>query len=475
MQAGTLFSGIGAFDLAFREEGIETLWQVEIDPNCRRVLEKHFPETEKFEDVAAVRNLRNVNVIVGGFPCQDLSVAGRREGLAGERSGLWFEYHRIIRELQPEWVVIENVPGLLSSNEGLDFAVLIGGLTGTVPRVPSDGWKSSGFARGWFYNCAWRVLDAQYFGLAQRRKRVFIVASRGSGGAAQVLFEPESVPWSAPPRREKRDGYPELAGTLAASGGGLDRPSGNGNALDFCVPELATTLDTQVGTRERGDGSDTLICVPDVAGTLDTRLGQRRRMDASETLIGFHENLGGHLSTDDLALALRSGASANYQGVAFGGGNSNEIDVATCLTARTGMRQDFETETFVCATGHTKANQHPIKRADVSDTLSGGTDFAVGGDFGVRRLTPLECERLQGFPEGWTLVEGTKRQKLGYDELAYLASRFVDAYGRCPTAGELEGLVGDAVRYHQLGNAIAVPVARWITRRIKYFTAPETI
>jgi DNA (cytosine-5)-methyltransferase 1 len=112
---GSLFSGIGGFDLAFQRAGIETIWQVEIDEKCLNILVRHFPNAERYTDVRTVgkQNLTPVDVICGGFPCQDLSVAGKRAGLAGERSGLWHEFHRIISELEPRWVVIENVPGLL--------------------------------------------------------------------------------------------------------------------------------------------------------------------------------------------------------------------------------------------------------------------------------------------------------------------------------------------------------------------------
>lgn len=176
---GSLFSGIGGFDLGFERAGMVCAWQVEFDKNCQNILRKHWSETELFDDVrtAGKHNLEPVDVICGGFPCQDVSIAGKRAGLAGERSGLWSEFARIIDELEPKWVVIENVPGLLSSNRGRDFA--------TVVR-----WLAE---RG--YGVAWRILDSQYFGVAQRRRRVFIVASFGDGRTADVLFESEGMRW----------------------------------------------------------------------------------------------------------------------------------------------------------------------------------------------------------------------------------------------------------------------------------------
>jgi len=173
MRFGSLFTGIGGFDLGFERAGMKSAWQVEIDKFCAQVLEKQFKDVRRYEDVREVgkHNLEPVDLICGGFPCQDLSVVGKRKGLDGERSGLWFEFARIVEELKPEWVVIENVPGLLSSRKGEDFAIIIQ----TLVQLG--------------YGVCWRILDSQYFGVPQRRRRVFIVGSLGSGCSAEVLFE----------------------------------------------------------------------------------------------------------------------------------------------------------------------------------------------------------------------------------------------------------------------------------------------
>jgi DNA (cytosine-5)-methyltransferase 1 len=289
---GSLFSGIGGFDLGFERAGMKCSWQVEIDKNCQKLLKNKFG-VNCYGDIREVKGseLEPVDVICGGFPCQDLSIAGSREGLAGERSGLWFEYARILRELTPAWVIIENVPGLLSSHGGRDFAAILRWLA-------ECGYLST-----------WRVLDSQFFGLAQRRKRVFIVGSLRSGRSAEVLFEREGVRWNPPPRRKERKENTGVSGTLSANGGGVDRPAGNANELDFCV---------------------------------------------------------------SFALTAKGGSGRN----------------------------DLTNDQF------------------------------VPSDIGVRRLMPVECERLQGFPGGWT-----------------------------------EGF-SDTVRYKMLGNAVSVPVAEWIGKRI---------
>jgi DNA (cytosine-5)-methyltransferase 1 len=176
---GSLFSGIGGFDLGFDCAGMTTLWQAEKESNCLGVLERHWPTVARLKDVKSVgaETVEQVAVISGGFPCQDISVSGRRQGLAGPRSGLWYQYARVIRELSPVWVVIENVLGLLSSNGGRDLGIILSTL----------GECGYGFA--------YRVLDSQHFGVPQRRRRVFIVGHLGSRGrAAEVLLEPDSVP-----------------------------------------------------------------------------------------------------------------------------------------------------------------------------------------------------------------------------------------------------------------------------------------
>jgi DNA (cytosine-5)-methyltransferase 1 len=180
----SLFAGVGGFDLAMQRQGVKVVASVEIDKKCNEVLAKHFPNAKQFTDVTEVKGEDLINagftpskgIITGGFPCQDLSVAGKRAGLAGERSGLFWEIARIVEETQSEYFIIENVPGLLSSNKGADFGVVVG----TMADLG--------------YSVGWRVLDAQYFGVPQRRKRVFIVGRRAtSGGVAEILFKPEGL------------------------------------------------------------------------------------------------------------------------------------------------------------------------------------------------------------------------------------------------------------------------------------------
>ena len=221
---GELFAGIGGFSAGFARAGIATSWAVEIDPQCRRVLAHHHPDALIRDDVREVTgaNLPYVDIITGGFPCQDVSVAGKRAGLAGERTGLLWEAVRIVAELRPAILVLENVPGLLSSNRGRDFGVVLDALADLGAL-----------------DIAWRICDAQYFGVAQRRRRVFVVADFRGERASEILALAEGMLGHPAPRREARK---DVAGTVTpgahpGSYNGQDAYNGN------LIPAVAFTRD----------------------------------------------------------------------------------------------------------------------------------------------------------------------------------------------------------------------------------------
>ncbi len=369
MTVGSLFAGIGGIDLGLERAGMRVVWQVEIDPACQKVLERYWPGVRRYGDVRTIEpsDLEPVDLVAGGFPCQDVSVAGRRAGLAGQQSGLFFEFVRIVAALRPTWVLIENVPGLLSSNRGRDMGTVLLALAKLG------------------YGYAYRVLDAQYFGLAQRRKRVFIVGHLGApwSAPAAVLFEPESLPGDPPPRRAKG----QTVATLVASGAGTNRPAGIASETDFLVvsPPAAGTIGG--GSSRRGwvddfDRSGAFV----VSRALTAKM---ERLDPTAETLVFNWQSGGDVR---LGIGHKLGALHASQVPA--------VAVASTLPGDRRIRSD------------------------------GNADNLVMLGLGVRRLTPLECERLQGFPDGWT-------------------------------AGH-----SDSARYRMLGNAVAVPVAEWIGRRI---------
>ena len=206
----SLFAGVGGFDLAMERNGVKVVAAVEIDKKCQEVLAHRFPSTKLFDDVTTVKGsdliesgfVPSRGIITGGFPCQDLSVAGKRAGLAGERSGLFWEIARLVEETQTEYFVLENVPGLLSSNDGKDFGVVIG----TMADLG--------------YSVGWRVLDAQHFGVPQRRRRVFIVGRRAtSGGVAEILFKSEGLRRDpAPSQQARQDSTSSIAESFGQTG-----------------------------------------------------------------------------------------------------------------------------------------------------------------------------------------------------------------------------------------------------------------
>lgn len=360
----SLFSGIGGFDLGFGRAGMKCAQQVEIDDSCNVVLERHWPRIARFRDIrdCGKRELSPVDLICGGFPCQDVSIAGKREGLAGRRSGLWFEFHRILEELRPQWVVIENVPGLLSSNGGRDFAVILRGLAELG------------------YVGAWRVLDSKYFGVPQRRRRVFIVGHLGDGRGAEVLFDESSGAWDFEESTKKRPG---VAATITERFGGRSNQWAPINEADNLILDgQNSTVSIDVSPTFLGSRQDTQH-VPMVCNSLTAR---NERFDPSgETLICG-------TVTGKIARPDENCASARHlQVYCYNWQSAGDV------------RHNFGLPRL-------QASQVP----------------AVG----VRRLTPTECERLQGFPDRWT-----------------------------------EGLA-DSTRYRLLGNAVTVNVAEWIGRRI---------
>lgn len=387
MRYGSLFSGVGGFDLGLDRAGMGCAWQVEADRSCRTVLRRHWREVPKHDDVCTVgaSKLAPVDLICGGFPCQDVSVAGRRAGLAGERSGLFYELARIAAELTPRWLLIENVPGLLSQ----------------------DGWRAMGTVLGalaqlgyWF---TYRVLDSQYDRVAQRRRRVFIVGSLGDGRSSQVLLEPESLPGNPAPGRE--------AGARVAAS--LTRGADSGGRGGYAGRRQE---DDAHSGRIDGD-SETFVAHP-----LRAQAQASHRAD-SETYVAHTLRAVGHDASED-------GTGRGVPVVAQCHGSN----VGPMGSLRVGNGNETGGVPFVAF----NATQDPIS-GPISGALS-GEGAACAGSRGVRRLTPRECERLQGFPDDWT--------QWGIDERG------------------TEVRLKDGPRYRMMGNAVTVNVAEWIARRI---------
>lgn len=267
MRVASFFSGIGGFELGFERAGMEVVFQCEKNEFCQKVLKKHWPDIPLHKDIETLdpSNVPESDLYCGGFPCQDVSLAnqGKRKGLKGERSGLFFKFAELIREREPKWVVIENVTGLLNSRSGQDFRVV-------VQTLDEIG-----------YGVSWRVLDAKFFGTPQRRRRVFIVASHRSLRAATVLLDEQALAIPAKPSRGTREkatsGYgtrhtePDLYTIQHASIG--RKPSAGPQAKGYRNDGETWTLDSR--------GSSDALCATDDAFRIRKATGISQRLDSA--------------------------------------------------------------------------------------------------------------------------------------------------------------------------------------------------
>ena len=343
MRFGTVCSGIGAPEAAWHALGWQSVFASEIEAFPRAVLRHHWADTALHGDFTTIKGdeYGPVDVLCGGTPCQSFSVAGLRGGMADERGNLALEFLHLARRLRARWVLWENVPGVLSSFGGRDFGAFLGGLAECG------------------YGFAYRMLDAQFFGLAQRRKRVFVVGYLGDWRpAAAVLFEPASLRGDPAPRRE--------AGERVAPTVTRGSPGGRTYGLDA---------------------------------------------DTADSLIAY-------------TLTVSANQTYGFLGEA----------VARCLTSHP-SRSDGETETFVPVVFGAQMSM-PHWQHDLCDTLQAKNPKALASAAAVRRLTPRECKRLQGFPDDYTAISYRN------------------------------GMAADGPRYKALGNSMAVPVMRWIGARI---------
>lgn len=542
MKYVSIFSGIEAATVAWHPLGWEPLAFSEIDPFPSTVLQHHYPDIPNLGDITKIDwspYVGAADIVVGGSPCQSFSVAGKREGLAGA-SGLMFEYIRAVRELRPRWFVWENVPGAFTSERGEAYRQLLSEMD----------------ALG--YGLAWRVLDAQFFGVAQRRERVFLVGSLGTMRCAEVLFERESLSWNHQSSRQKRQALTEEAQERV---GEADHDSGCLNPGETQSRRVypASGVYPTLSTREKpGQNQESVFTQfgDDVAGTLTSRydsspcvdrganvvVDERDKVflcqtaqtgsngklvkqddvmntldrtnstavaaldfnptdarlryandDVSQTLtarartggnqvplvqvqplvfnpnVGITEKGGGFALSEDVTPTLKTD---HNPAVAFASNQRDEVrelEVAGALAAQPGIKQ----QTYICRadgqanamtsvdmaptlTSHAKKDppliypaedsigEDALIQRDMSATLSthNTQTLITGGrekrSLTVRRLTPRECERLQGFPDDYTDIPYRNKEH-----------------------------APDGPRYRALGNSMAVPVMRWIGERIR--------
>ena len=563
MTLGSLFDGIGGFPLAAVHCGGVPVWASEIEPFPMRVTKLRFPDMIHVGDITKLdgAKLPPVDVICGGSPCQDLSVAGLRKGLAGERSGLFMDQVRIVKEMRaederrgvsddfirPRYLVWENVPGAFSSANGEDFRAVIEEIvhikdsTCHVPRPDTGRWESAGAAiLGDQFSLAWRVLDAQYWGVAQRRRRIFLVADFGGLTAPKILFEQERLLGDPAEDQGQGKGVTTTAGNSSADSGGsrvaeekqvdifafhINQREETINLNGISGALMATTnmqMQTFVaeGMRkfESAEKEEECLCLNDQGGermdvSVDVTATLRAGMSGHPPLVmGIQQGSAGTEEIPDPALTEEAETGGNNQQILF---ENHGIDarytgpheVAPTMSARYGTGGNnvplvSDMPESYCIAGNiidrevqnggnglgcqpdisytlTSADRHAVfsrQRSDeflqnrVTATQSArqykdATDLVCEpyqntvGTIGytdhkginnqyvsedkcivenrrlIRRLTPLECERLQGFPDHWTDIPGAS----------------------------------DSARYKALGNSVAIPCVDFVLRGIAYF------
>lgn len=592
---GSLFDDSGGFPLGGLISGIAPVWASEIEPFPIRVTTKRLPFMKHYGDVSKMDggSIEPVDIITFGSPCQDMSIAGKREGLDGNRSGLFFEAVRIIKEMRcatngkyPRYIVWENVPGAFSSNKGEDFRCVLESVcriadeTVSVPSVKK--WQSAGSIVGDGYSVAWRVLDAQYWGVPQRRKRIYLVADFAGGSAGKILFESEGV-----------SGY-SAEGFRAWQGAAADAGEGFGEAGTFClndqggqrmdltedvtntlraeshhpplvfenhsqdsrytgpldvaqtvlstfgtggnnqpfVVETPKTLKIRSGCEGGGKGaliqddkSATLGCNNDQTLFVPTAFGicskESNSMKSDNPHSGFYkadtsrtlDGNGGNPSCNQGGMAVvaleGNGARPSHKGSGFSEDNVSftlnateqhgvayGIDRATYnmgQNAQFGIAVEEEVEPTMVAKGPgavahpvyttSKNSYHTEAEEDVANTLV-ATDYKDPPTifeepyYIVRRLTPTECARLQGFPDWWCDDLGTEKPS---DEELYYWYKVFETW-RLATAPEskpktskqikkwLADPYSDSAEYKMWGNGVALPCVVFVLSGIVYYS-----
>lgn len=459
-------SGIEAWSCAVEGmDGYSVSALSEIEPFPCAVLAERYPFVPNLGDMTKINGWAmrgQIDLLVGGTPCQGFSVAGLRGGLNDPRSGLAGHYVRLAAELRVPWLLWENVPGALSTSGGADFRAFVSALDELG------------------YGLAWAVLDAQWFGVAQRRKRLFLVGRLGDWrGPGQVLFEPRRVRRDPPARRRKGEGdapraeggagawgQPEVSGTvtavgsgaasvgnrsldgftvldqpnevsatLCASGAGTDRPSAQGSQEGFCVVSMKTDNTKANGCNFSDDP---------VTYTLDTTappavfpINEERAFNKPSAMSGAFGNPHDPMFALDLRNALRDPSREKRTGAGFG----EPGDPANTLTSESvpgvaplDLRHLYRDGEGFRGLGSSEDPASSLTAEGKVPCLA-----PLSPPLYPRRLTPLECERLQGFPDGWTAIQFQGKP------------------------------AKDSHRYRALGNSMAVPVMRWLAEGVREF------
>ena len=569
---GSLFDGSGGFPLGGLISGITPVWASEIEPFPIRVTTKRLPFIKHYGDISYMdgSKIEPVDIITFGSPCQDLSIAGKRDGLDGKRSSLFYEAIRIIKEMRcatdgkkPRYIVWENVPGAFSSNKGEDFRCVLEGIchikdeTLSVPKI--DKWKQAGTIVGDHFSLAWRVLDAQYWGVPQRRKRIFLVADFAGGGAGEILFKSEGLSgYSKKSIRSWQGATSYIADSTGATGTICLNDQG-GERMDVSTDITFTLraksnhppciMDSAVFDNH---GKDTRFTGPiDVAPTISATYGtggnnQPFVVENSKTYdVRFTSegtvNARSNVYESDTARTIDTSGNApdsNQGGIAVvesyglqgsmigradkngpqGDGVNEELSFTLNTVDKHAVVYAIDRESFNCGQNYarnlgitedginstlkaqgpsavatptyssSKASFFTDAKEELANTLV-ATDYKDpplindndGIDYMVRRLTPTECARLQGFPDWWCSDLGIETPtmddlRIWYD-IFETFRKATGAYTKPKTLKQitkwLKNPHSDSAEYKMWGNGVALPNVCFVLSGIVWFTQLE--
>lgn len=476
MTLGSLFDGSGGFPLAGLAHGITPVWASEIEPFPIRVTTKRIPEMKHYGDASKMHGdkIEPVDIITFGSPCQDMSVAGRRDGLGGARSSLFYEAVRVIKEMRcatggkyPRYIVWENVPGVFSSNKGEDFRCVLEAVIGIaepnakVPMPEKARWPYADLYMGDGWSVAYRTLDAQYWGVPQRRRRIYLVADLAGGSAGEILFECEGL--SGNPAQSRRAGK----GTPRSLASGL------GNASDICLSDQGgQQMDLSYG----------------ISGTL------RASMNGYAPIV-----LENHAQDGRVKIAEGNVAPTLSSHMGTGGNDQTLFEpcgwdggqVSPTLTRQNagGDQRMPDNGNFSCVlqafgigSRHSKGMMSDNPKAGYYEATSARTLDANGGNpcanqgsiaivtpyYQVRKLTPTECARLQGFP-GWWCADLSAEDPTA-DELSFWREVFDTWTGLTGKKQKTDKQIikwlksphSDSAEYKMWGNGVALPCVEFV-------------
>lgn len=457
MRYGSICSGIEAATVAWKPLGFEAAWFSEIEPFPCQLLEQKYPGVPNYGDMTSLKDrilsgeIEATDIVCGGTPCQAFSVAGKRESLDDDRGNLSLEFCNIVTAIdevrikhgKPQTIVFwENVPGVLTTKDNA-FGCFLGKLVGANSPLQTDTgrWPSAGYVAGPKRKAAWRVLDAQYFGVPQRRRRVFVIASaREDFDPSKVLFEQTSL------RGDSASGGSQGQDVTASAKGCV---GGNGKLVgfregsfgQFCESDTAGTTKATGGCL--GGGSESLVVQAKVYEN-HAQDGRFNEKDVCPTVVARYGTGGNNAP---LVLMNQGGDIMTIEKDKVGTlrAQTHEHEPVVCVNE---APTAFRISSYASNVMKSSNPNSGIKEADISPTIDttqpspakaqGG--LAIVSKTEVRKLTPVECERLQGFPDNYTRI-------------AYRGKKQED----CP----------DSPRYKAIGNSWAVPVVRWLGKRIK--------